>query len=197
MAGAIAALGAVVFLACPAGVVVEDHSGFRSFRFEQESGLGFCPETDSVSRATIERELDGELVFSAALFESMPATAVGPADPETPDPDCLDGIGVEGDCWSEARLAPRRLSPAEVEQVGSAFAGLRVHPRPDRRCQKLAVDPCRIWSFRWDDERRTDFLCGSDRLPDDQAAALVALLDALAARSAGTFRPRPESPDAP
>ncbi len=162
--------GASALGACfPSDLSTRDYSAFQSYQYEQSHGLGFCPDTDRVFAAEITRAPDGVMSFAHSVL-----VKTGP-DPE----DCADGVAVQAGCFAAHAKPSRVLSPQEAGNVEAAFADFQYHKDPDSICQELAVDPCVIEQHVWDGVAFNDYICGVNRVSDEQRASIRNLLSVL------------------
>lgn len=145
---------------------VQDLSTFSVFRLEQKPALGFCPATEHTFAAEIRSDGDGGFTLTQSFLEE------GDRD----DPNCLEEI--LGDmCLVPVERPPRPLDADEAAQLRAAFETLVLSEKEDPICEFLAVDPCRINSFAWDDVRASEFVCSSRRVSREQSLELIDLLD--------------------
>ena len=147
----------------------KDYSTFQTYRFEQTQGLGFCPYTDQVFSAEIVRAPGGEMSFAHSVLIKTGS------DPES----CTDGVALQAGCFEPQPQATRVLKEQETSLVEATFSKLSFHANPDSICDDLAVDPCVIEKHVWGADAYTDYICGVNRLPDDQIDNIRALLGAL------------------
>ncbi|MBI4604856.1 MAG: hypothetical protein HY721_23075 [Planctomycetes bacterium] len=158
--------------ACDPPAEPRDVSGFRRFEYHQDPGLGFCPELDRVFTASIERQGNGAYRLEVAVLRE--------GDPATDD--CL--IELRGiPCAVLEPLPPRDLTSEEVRRTLEAFSEVQVRGEADPICQCIAIDPCRIASFQWDEWAASDFLCFAPYLDPSASTAILDLLE--------SFRPGP------
>lgn len=152
-------------------VATRDHANFENYTFRQTAGLGFCSNPDSVFSAEISRKADGSMTFAHTMLA-----------PDGNDPSqCEDGVANDTACFRPKAQPDRTLNRQEAERVTSVFSSVDYFSRPDPLCRELAVDPCVIERHAWDGRELSDYFCGSDRLSDDQAREIRALLADLKA----------------
>lgn len=153
----------------PGEVTTRDYSTFQTYQFEQTPGLGFCASKDLVFSAEITRAADGTMAFGHSVL-----VLAGP-DPEQ----CEDGVAAQEGCLRPKPQPSRTLSSQEAEQVSATFADLDYYIGPDPICRQLAIDPCVIERHSWDADELSDYICGADRLGDDQRNDIRQLLSQL------------------
>ncbi len=150
----------------PGGVTSRDYSTFQTYQFEQTYGLGFCADSENVFSAKITRGIDGAMEFSHSVL-----ALVGP-NPEK----CEDGFPAEQGCFHPKSQPSRMLAQQEADRVSSVFADVNYHKQPDKICRQIAIDPCMIERHAWDDNALSNYVCGSDRLSEEQSTAIRTLL---------------------
>jgi hypothetical protein len=150
--------------------VVVDFSDYAFFAFNRRSAFGFCPPLDSVSQVTLSVGAEGVTRHALEIVEGTPG-----------DPDCITDVETipEDVCFREVMLPDRLLTPDEVARVDAAFSAITREQQRNPDCARITFDPCLINEFAWDTRIVTDFACGEPRLLEDQAAALIAVLDSL------------------
>lgn len=153
----------------PGDVTTRDYSTFQTYQFQQTPGLGFCADKNLVFSAKITREADGTMAFDHSLL-----VLAGP-DPEQ----CEDGVAAQEGCLKPKPQPSRTLSNQEADQVRATFANVDFYKRPDPICRQIAIDPCVIERHSWDTHELSDFVCGADRLGEDQRADIRELLSSL------------------
>ena len=155
------------------GLTLRDYSSFQSYQFKQTPGLGFCGDIDRVFSAEISRDADGAMTFAHSIL------TVAGRDPTQ----CDGGVAAEQGCLRATAQATRLLSQQEADRVAAVFSNVKFHKNPDPICRELAVDPCLIERHSWGDTELSDYICGADRIGDEQKAQLRNLLTDL--RSGG------------
>lgn len=160
----------------PCGPVLQsrDHSDFNLFHLAYFPGLGFCPQINSVFEATITAELDGDYRLELVMLR--------PGQPEEP---CLKFFLGELPCAVPEALPARNLTDGEVAEMLALFSDLKIYMEADAICDCIAIDPCRIGSFNWDEQNFSDFICSNRRLARDEAPAIREFLDSLQDGPAG------------
>jgi hypothetical protein len=152
---------------CGRAPLLVDESGFETFHYSQHPGFGFCSEIGKIIEASIERVGNGAYGFEHSILEKGIAG----------DPECIPHFGAE--CAIVVPQPTRLLSPAEAERVRSAFEEIAVNVEADIICQCVAIDPCSISMFQWDESSRSDFLCQPPYLEREDADAIRGLLESL------------------
>jgi hypothetical protein len=146
-----------------------DFSRFATFRYDIHSGLGFCPDVGQVLEAVITRLPVG--VYGLELSTVEPGVEGDPA--------CLPGV-FKHPCLVGVPQAPRLLDDEEVARMEAAFGGAEVFDEPDSICRCIAIDPCLVRAYRWDEQGLSDFPCASPRLaPGGSTAAIRAFIESL------------------
>lgn len=145
---------------------VQDLSGFGVFRFEQRPALGFCPATDNTFAAEIRSNGDDGFTLTQSFLRE--------GDPEGPD--CLQGV-LGDTCLVPVAMPPRTLTMAEVSLLRESFETVVLSEPEDPICEFLAVDPCRINTFEWDEIGASEFICSSRRMSREQSLEIIGLLD--------------------
>ena len=153
----------------PGEVTTRDYSTFQTYQFGQTPGLGFCASKDRVFSAEITRATDGTMTFDHSVL-----VLAGP-DPEQ----CEDGVAAQEGCLRPKPQPTRTLSRQEADHVSSVFADVKYYKRPDSICRQLAIDPCVIERHSWDTEELSDYICGANRLNEDQGTDIRQLLSQL------------------
>lgn len=153
----------------PGFITTRDYSTFQTYQFQQTPGLGFCADKDRVFSAEITHETDGTMVFAHSIL-----VLAGP-NPEQ----CEDGVAAQEGCLRPKPQPTRTLSSQEANQVIAVFAEMKFYKRPDRMCRQLAIDPCVIERHSWDTEELSNFICGANRLNDEQGTDIRQLLSQL------------------
>lgn len=148
---------------------VRDLTGFESFRFARQRGAGFCPPADSIFAAEIDADGEGAFTITQTILE----------EGEEGDADCLPDV-FSGECLRPVVLEPRVLTGAEVDALLGAFGTVVAANDADPICEILAVDPCLIHAFEWDELRVSDYLCGGPRVGYAQGQEIIAVLDGFA-----------------
>ena len=149
-----------------------DFSGFQRFRYSQQGALGFCVELNKVFAATVTRDAAGGGESRYVLNLSILKEGKRGVDP------CLDNQGIfTAECPVEVQLPERRLEDEEVQAMKNLFVAVTVFPGPDAICQCVAIDPCVIQFFTWDDRQVAAFPCISPHLDNNQAAPILDLLE--------------------
>ncbi len=163
------------FPPCGPGSDTKDLSDFKSFTFTQSPGLGFCPLGDSVYCASIDLNEDtGEYIIQISFQNNGDGT----------DPFCEPEFGefesfCDIDCGPILRLAPRPMTETEVESMMEAFSSLTFRVGPDPICQCVAIDPCLIRNFTWDEVKSDDFQCTSLGLEFEALNKLMGFLNSF------------------
>lgn len=138
-----------------------DKSEFHRFEFVQQPALGFCPNPDAPTRATIVKQDDGSYLYKASVVEGDGSIQEFSASEQ--------GFFFEASLNISTRsLALRVLSDAEVERVREVFSSVSItsdtiseNDMIDMFGQSIMCsDPCRIISVQWDDARFDDGLFG-------------------------------------
>ena len=164
------ALLALTLAGCfPGDLTSQDYSSFQTYSFRQAPGLGFCGDTDRVFSSQITRTDEGSMIFAASIL-----VLAGP-DPT----DCEDGVAAQEGCFRPKVLPPRTLQATEASEVEAVFSKVNFHRNPMKICREIAVDPCLIDKHAWDGEELSDYVCGRDRLGEEQSTALRQLLSDL------------------
>ena len=167
-----ATLSLLLCTAClPFGTKDKDYSGFTTYAFSQQPGLGFCGDASKVFAATITKSTSGEMSFAPTNLR-----------PSKAKPDACEtegGFMTETVCMMPKAAPARALTAGEAQEVGTLFAKVSVQPRPQKECRLIAFDPCKIDEHIWDQPRHTDYLCSASRLEAEQSNALVAMLTRL------------------
>ncbi len=150
---------------------VVDRTSYATFTFNRRSAFGFCPPLNSPSRVILSRSGDTITRSALVLQEGTPG-----------DPDCLqeDIMTVPPvGCVKEVAVADRALTAEEVQRVDAVFAAIAIEQQRDPDCAHVTFDPCLIDEFTWDSFAITDFVCGEPRLVEDQAEAIIDVLESL------------------
>jgi len=156
------------FPLCDPAPVTQDHSGFARFEYSVDPALGFCPEVDKVFSAIITRGQGDEYRLEMAIIqEGQPGMDA-----------CIRDV-FEITCAVRVDLPPRNLASEEIARVRDAFGTLQIIAQPDPACDCVAIDPCRIARFEWDETRASAFVCSAPRVDQGQEATLVELLESL------------------
>lgn len=164
------ALLALALAGCfPGDLTSQDYSSFQAYSFRQAPGLGFCGDTDRVFSSQITRTDEGAMMFASSIL------ALAGPDPT----DCEDGVAAQEGCFRSKVLPPRTLRAAEANKVEAIFSKISYHRNPEKICREIAFDPCLIDKHAWDGEELSDYLCGRDRLGEEQSIALRELLSDL------------------
>ncbi len=153
----------------------KDYSGFNRFAFEQRPGLGFCPDVNFYYKAVLERSAPDTFTLSGAMLRALPGVE---PDQEAAEA-CSTGIEAGSACMEEVELPSRPLSSQELARVRAVFADVKIEPSPDEKCKTLAIDPCRILSYQWDDSEHTNYVCSANRLDAAQTEVIDLLLYGL------------------
>ena len=153
---------------CGAELLTQNKSDFDRFHLRFSPGLGFCPEIGSVFEATITREVDDSYRLELVILR------VG----KLGEPCIFDFIG-DVNCAVPEELPARDLTGAEIAQMLALFTDMEVYLEAHHICECIAIDPCRIGYFTWDDQGFSDFLCSSRRLADGQAQDILEFLESL------------------
>ena len=130
-----------------------DLSGFAQFRYVLQPAFGFCVEEGGVLEAEITREEDGGYTATLVVIEMG----------EPGNEDCLPTFDPV--CLVGAAQDLRPLTAAEVERMLALFSEVAITQGPNPICDCVAIDPCAIPQFSWDDLRADDFDCSSVRVP--------------------------------
>ena len=157
----------------PGSITTRDYSTFQSYQFQQTPALGFCADKDRVFSAEITREADGSMAFAHSVL-----VLAGP-NPEQ----CENGVAAQEGCLRPKSQPTRTLSSQEADQVTAVFADVNFYKRPDSICRQLAVDPCVIERHSWDIEELSDYICGANRLNEEQGTDIRQLLSHLRDRN--------------
>ncbi|WP_127748993.1 hypothetical protein [Parasedimentitalea marina] len=101
-----------------------------------------------------------------------------------PDPEqCEDGVAAQEGCLRPKPQPSRTLSSQEASQVSAVFADVDFYKDPDPICREIAIDPCVIERHSWDADELSDYICGADRLGEDQRTDIRELLSSLRDKS--------------
>jgi hypothetical protein len=147
----------------------KDFSSFRAFSFARSPGFGFCPPLDALFRASVGVDGEGVARLDAALL-------VGVRD----EPGC-PLFSADEDCLVLSNVA-RVLEPDELARLRHAFRAVRVLEEEAAECREVAIDPCTISSFRWDDFAASGFRCAPPRLAPAEAERVIDVVEDLARR---------------
>jgi hypothetical protein len=161
-------LATLLFLAACGGSdepAAKDFSSFRAFRFARSPGLGFCPPRDALFRASVGVEGEGVARLDAALLIDV-----------RDEPGCA--FSADEDCLVLSNVA-RVLEPDELMRLRHAFRAVRVLDAAAAECRQVAIDPCTISSFSWDDFAASDFPCAPPRLAPAEAERVIDVVEDL------------------
>ncbi|OSQ51351.1 hypothetical protein [Marivita geojedonensis] len=147
----------------------QDYAGFETYKFWQTPGLGFCSDPEQVFSAGLTRGLEGGMRFS---HSNLVLVSDDPSQ-------CDNGISGELGCYEPEAQPDRQLTRQEATRVSEVFAKVDYFKRPDPICKDLAIDPCVIERHAWDGDEYSDYLCGADRLSDDESSEIHKLLSDL------------------
>lgn len=153
---------------CDPQLLSADASGFARFSLSFSPGLGFCPQIGKVFEASITHEDDGSYSLELSIL-----IAGEPGD------ECLPDIIGNVPCARVVALEPRRLGNDEIAEMLGLFTNMEVYHEPHQICNCIAIDPCRIGNFRWDETSLSDFMCSDRRLGRDLAAVILDFIESL------------------
>ena len=166
--------GCPILANLPKAPNIVDYSGITSFTFARTPGLGFCPPIDAVFSAEITVSDDGEYVMNMSILEE------GTAGEDECLADVTFLLGAEDrdiDCATVTQLAEQVLTAAQVEALQAVLSEVEVYNQQDPSCVNVAIDPCMINVFTFDESAIWTYPCTEPRLAKDQAEAFLALLD--------------------
>ncbi|MCH2584823.1 MAG: hypothetical protein MK138_08655, partial [Planctomycetes bacterium] len=93
--------------------------------------------------------------------------------------ECLPDIIGNVPCARVVELEPRSLGNDEIAEMLGLFTNKDVYHEPHQICNCIAIDPCRIGNFRWDETSLSDFMCSDRRLGRDLAEVILDFLESL------------------
>ena len=153
---------------CDPVPVDNDFRGFGTFQFVSQPGLGFCPQIPGVLSATILR-VDDEYVATVTLV----------VEEDAPPEECLPGI-FEAECAVARELEPRALTADEVDRMIELFASVETYIEQEPFCECVAIDPCLIRAYGWDDSPRfSEFPCSTLRIGTEDGQAIARFVQSL------------------
>lgn len=164
-------LGCWIPSACDPPIDERDYSEFQEFEYVQNPALGFCAEFDKVFSARIQKEAGGQYLLEMSVLREG---TVGVDN-------CLPGFisPKPVTCAVPVAEPPRRLSEEEVRRMRAAFSPVEVIPSRDPICRCVAIDPCVISEFRWDEDRVSAFQCSEPRMDFSEGQRIQAFLETL------------------
>ncbi len=145
-----------------------DFSDFTNFDFRQDPGFGYCPDLERLYKVKLEKQGDGAYTV---ILTSLRQGTFGVDE-------CLPRVrGSE--CFVPEEDPPRLLKAAEADALLDLFGAVGVYEEPDNVCHCLAIDPCRVDVFTWDENEVSGFLCGAPRVDEAGAKALTDFFETL------------------
>ena len=141
---------------------LENFSRFETFEFARQSALGFCPPVGELFDVSVSRGVLGTTTFRWSILRDR----TGCEDP------------FSGVCANRDQFA-RTLTADEVAKLRDAVRVVKVFQKQPAFCKDVAVDPCLVNSFRWDDVAVTDFECHTPILRRDEVQRLLGILNDL------------------
>jgi len=146
-----------------------NYANFTTFAFEQSPALGFCPDTTIGYKCEI-INADNQYQFSSSELKLSAAS----------DTTCVWWFyELDTLCWVADKLPYRILSDEEVKEIKSVFANISIQSEPPAECSELAVDPCRIFNFTWNNHEHSDYYCSRDKVTPEQVTILINLIKKL------------------
>jgi cysteine-rich repeat protein len=140
---------------------VTDLSDFGIFEFQRGSAFDFCPPVDALFDLRAESTDADTVTLSWSVLRDTTNCTV------------LDQTCPDRDHFS------RTLSASEATSLREAFRAVRVVESLPTGCTDIAIDPCLVNAFRWDDFGAVDFLCHTPLLRRDETERLFAVLNEL------------------
>ena len=146
---------------CRIEPTLHDVSAFGTFTFSRESALGFCPPGGQLFDLEATTGATGAITMRWSILRDDAGCDEPPF--QCPDRD----------------ESSRVLTSDEATLLRGAFHAVRVVATAPNGCSGIAIDPCLVNTFAWDDFVATDFLCHTPLVRSDEVARILAMLNGL------------------
>lgn len=144
---------------CSIEPTVMNFSRFDTFEFRRQQALGFCAPEGEVFDALITRTGGSFTLKGSILRDAQSCEPFGTCD--------------------DREDVMRVLTSTEAANLVDAFRAVALIAAIPTWCERIAVDPCVINAFTWDDIRAGDYECSKPSLRFGETARLVNVLNDL------------------